>query len=381
MKEIPWSKFYYNEDEKKQVLEVFATGWFSSGPKVEELEKRMAEYVGVKYAVAMSTGTAALDVALKILGVQSEHEVIIPAMTYIATANAVSYQNAVPVFADIDPQTYTINPGEIERLITPQTRCIIPVDYAGHAADYDRINTIARKHKIAVLEDGAPGLCGEYKGRKLCSFGDMAITSFHVAKIFSTIEGGMLFTNNKEHYKRARIIRWQGEDPVKKYYHPEVGFNYRMTDLHAAIGLAQTSPQRMSAVLNHRRQGAQYYLKRLANVPGMTLPFVSPDCVHPWFLFPVLVPSRDKIQQFLLDHGVKANVSWPLPIYKQEAYAAYRHCFCPVAEKVTASVLCLPLFYQITREEQDYVIEMLLRGFKKFAFSGTKKDSTKVIHV
>lgn len=375
MRDIPWSKFYYDEDEKKQVLEVFETGWFSSGPKVEEFEKRMAAYVGVKYAVAVSTGTAALDIALKIVGVKRDDEVIIPAMTYIATANAVCYQDATPVFADIDPKTYTICPQEIEKLITPRTRCIIPVDYAGHAADYDAINAIARKHKLAVVEDGAPGLCGSYKGKKLCSFGDIAITSFHVAKIFSTIEGGMLFTNNEEYYKKARIIRWQGEDPKKKYYHPLVGFNYRMTDLHAAIGLAQTSAKRIAAVLESRRTGAEYYLKRLAGVPGITLPYVSPDCEHPWFLFPTLVNNRDAIQQFLLEKGVKANVSWPLPVYKQEAYEKYQHYDCPVTEKVTSSVLCLPLYFKITKDDQDYVIETLLAALEKFSHLKTAKTS------
>ncbi|MCB9770990.1 MAG: DegT/DnrJ/EryC1/StrS family aminotransferase [Candidatus Omnitrophica bacterium] len=375
MIDIPWSKFYYDEDEKNQVLEVFETGWFSSGPKVEEFEKRMADYVGVKYAVAVSTGTAALDIALKIVGVKRDDEVIIPAMTYIATANAVCYQDATPVFADIDPKTFTIDPNVIEKLITAKTRCIIPVDYAGHAADYDRINAIARKYKLAVVEDGAPGLCGSYKGKKLCSFGDMAITSFHVAKIFSTIEGGMLFTNNEDYYKKARIIRWQGEDPKKKYYHPLIGFNYRMTDLHAAIGLAQTSPKRVAAVLESRRSGAEYYFKRLEGVSGITLPYVSADCIHPWFLFPTLVANRDQIQQFLLEKGIKANVSWPLPVYKQEAYEKYQHYVCPVTERITSSVLCLPLFFKITREDQDHVIDALLAALEKFSGLQTQKIS------
>lgn len=363
--QIPWSKLYFDDDELNNVIEVVKSRWVSTGPKVEEFERRLADYVGVKYAVAVSSGTAALDIALKILGITPEDEVIIPAMTYIATANAVSYQNATPVFADIDPKTYTIDPADIESRITSRTKCIIPVDYAGHAADYDRIGKIARQHNLFIVEDGAPGLCGQYKDRMLCSFGDMAITSFHVAKIFTTVEGGMIFTDNKEYYEKARIIRWQGEDPNHKYHHPLVGFNYRMTDLHAAIGLAQTSPRRIEKVLASRRQAADYYRARLRGIPSVTLPYVSPDCVHPWFLFPILIPNRDKIQQYLFDKDIKANVSWPLVIYRQEPYRKFKKTPCPVSERITNEILCLPLFYQISREEQDCVIEQLLAGLEK----------------
>lgn len=363
---------YFDDDEMKNVVEVIKSRWVGTGPKVKEFEARMAQYVGVKHAIATSNGTAALDVAFKCLEIQPGDEIIIPALTYIATAHAVCYQGAVPVFADIDPRTFTIDPADIERKITRKTRCIIPVDYAGQGPDYDRVLAIARKHKLFVVEDGAPGLCGEYKGKKLCSFGDLAITSFHIAKIFTTVEGGMVFTNSDEYDRRARIIRWQGEDPDHKYIHPLLGFNHRMTDLNAAIGLAQTTAERIKNVLASRKQGADYYFSRLRGVPNITLPHVAPDVTHPWFLFPVLVPNRDKVQAMLLEKGIRVNVSWPLAVYQQEPYKKFKREACPVAERVTREVMCLPLFYQISREEQDYVIEHLQAVLEKC--SGMKKQ-------
>ena len=359
---IEWCKFYMDDDEKKNVMEVLNSGWLSTGPKVKEFEEIMAKYVGAKHAIAVSNGTAALDIALKILNIQPNDEVIIPAMTYIATAHAVCYQGAIPVCADIDPKTFNIDPKDIERKITSKTKCVIPIDYAGQGADYDAIIKIAKKHKLYVVEDGAPGLFGKYKGKALCSMGDIATTSFHTAKIISTIEGGMIFTDNDEYNRLARIIRWQGEDPYRKYYHPRLGFNHRMTDLSAAIGLAQVSKGRVKNVLASRKNGAEYYISKLKGVKNITLPYVSKNCTHSWFLFPILIPHRDEVNDILLKNGIKANISWPMTVYRQESYKKFKRSSYPIAERVTNEILCLPLFYQITKLEQDYVVENLIEA-------------------
>lgn len=360
---VPWSKLFLNEDELNGVIDVIKSNWLSMGPKVKEFEEKMASYVRIKHAIAVNSGTAALDIALKVLGITSNDEVIVPAMTYIATANAVLYQHAIPVFADIDTRTFNIDPDDVKRKITSKTKCIIPIDYGGQSADYERLEQIAQENNLFLVEDGAPGLGGEYKGKKICSFGDIAITSFHAAKNFTTVEGGMIFTNNDEYAKKARVIRAQGEDPDNKYHHPVLGHNFRMTDINAAIGLAQTA--RMEKVLSSRRRAAEYYISKLRDYKSITIPYVKTDCVHAWFLFPILISNRDKVKNYLFEKDITANVSWPMPVYDQKIYKPFKKGICPVAEEITKKNLCLPMYYQITREEQDYVIEHLIDAVER----------------
>ena len=355
---VPWARPYIGNEEWQAVKRCFESGWLSMGALVEKFEKKTASYIGVKQAIAVNSGTAALDVALKVLGIGSNDEVIVPAMAYIATANAVLYQNAVPVFADIDSRTFNIDPIDVRRKITRRTKCIIAIDYAGQAANFENLKKIAKEYNLFLVEDGAPSLGGVYNGKKLCSFGDISITSFHIAKIFTTIEGGMLFTDKDEYAKKAKIIRSQGEDPDKKYHHPVLGHNFRMTDLNAAIGLAQTS--RMKDVLLSRKKTAEYYISKLMDNRCIITPYVAPGSTHAWFLFPILISNRDKVKAYLAEKGISTNVSWPIPIYDQKIYRPFKKEICPVAEKITKEILCLPMFYRITKKEQDYIIKHLL---------------------
>ena len=357
---VPWARLYIDDDELNEVVKVVKSTWLSMGPKVQELEEKMAHYIGVKHAIAVNSGTAALDVALKVLGISAADEVIVPAMAYIATVNSVMYQHATPVFADIDMKTYNIDPVDVQRKITDKTKCIIPIDYGGQSANYDVLRKIAVGNNLFIVEDGAPGLGGGYNGRKLCSFGDLSITSFHAAKVFTTIEGGMVFTDNDEYARKARIIRSQGEDPEKKYHHPLLGHNYRITDMNGAIGLAQFG--RLEDIMESRSRAAGYYLSKLEEDGAITLPYVEPFNVHAWFLFPVLISNRNKVMDYLAEKGISTNVSWPMPVYDQEVYKPYKKEACPVAEEVTKRILCLPMFFKITREEQDYVIENLIQA-------------------
>lgn len=358
-KKVPWFKLYIGEAEQKEVNEVVRSGWMSMGPKTQAFEKRMASYVGVKHAVALNSGTAALDIALKVLNVGPGDEVIVPAMTYIATANAVLYQHATPVFADIDPQTLTLDPKDVEKKITSKTKAIIPVNYGGLAANYEALQNIATRHGLKIVEDAAPSLGGTYKNKRHCSLGDISITSFHTAKIFTSIEGGMIFTDSDEYNEMSRIIRSQGEDPKKKYHHPVLGHNFRLSDIHAAVGLAQTEPARMEAVLTSRRRAAEYYLEQLKKIPQVVLPYMPQDSTRAWFLFPILIPHRDQVRAFMLERGVETNVSWPMPIYAQKPYLEFNAEKCPVSERVTQQILCLPMYYELTPEEQDHVMDSL----------------------
>jgi dTDP-4-amino-4,6-dideoxygalactose transaminase len=360
---IPWAKPYLDEAESKEINDCLRSGWYAMGPRVKQLEETVKKLVSVKQTVAVNSGTAALDVALKILGIKPGDEVIVPAMTYIATVNAVLYQCATPVFADIEEETYNISPADIEKKITKKTKCIIAIDYAGQGAAYNEIQKIAKKHKLYLIEDGAPGFGGKYQGRDLCTFGDIATTSFHMAKIFTTIEGGMVFTNNARYAEAARIIRSQGEDPHKKYFHPRLGHNYRMSDLHAAIGIAQLG--RFAKILNKRKEIAGFYTEAMKNTGEIKLPAVRKGDASAWFLYPVLVNKRDKVRTYLAERGIATNVSWPMPVYRQKFYQAYKHKIAPVAERVTKSVLCLPLYYEMTGDEQNYVVETLIKAVKE----------------
>jgi perosamine synthetase len=355
-KRIPWAVPYIGSEEAEEVADSFRSNWLTMGPKVKRLEQDVADYLGVKHAVAVSNGTAALDVALKVLGIGPGDEVIIPAFTYIATANAVLYQHATPVLADIEPKTFNMDPEDVARKITPRTRCIMPIDYGGQSSDYQALMEIADKHGIPLVEDGAESLGAKYRGRKLCTFGELGTTSFHAAKVITTVEGGMVITDDDEHARVARIIRNQGEDPANKYHHPYLGHNYRMTDLHAAIGLAQF--KRLDEVLRKRAEISDYYTSNLQEFQDVvTLPYVDPENKPAWFFYPILAENRDQIITYLAGKGVDVRVAWPLPIHKQPLYQRLLgEVYYPVAEEVAAHVLNLPIYYGMTDEEMLYVM-------------------------
>ncbi|TAJ10905.1 MAG: aminotransferase class I/II-fold pyridoxal phosphate-dependent enzyme [Nitrospirae bacterium] len=355
-RKIPWAIPYIGEEEQNEVADTVRSAWVTMGPKVARLEREMAAYVGVKYAVAVSSGTAALDVALKVLHIGPGDEVIVPALTYIATANAVLYQHATPVLADVDPTTFNLDPEDVRRRITPRTKCIMPIDYGGQSADYDALGRIAREHGLALVEDGAQSLGGEYKGRRLCSFGVMSTVSFHAAKVITSVEGGMVLTDDEKLADLARVLRNQGEDPVNKYHHAVLGHNYRMTDLHAAVGLAQF--RRLNEVLRRRAEIADFYTKRLTGLEGkLTLPAVAPERRHAWFFYPVLLHNRDEVVGYLKEKGIDTRIAWPLPIHKQPLYRSFfEGARFPVAERLADSVLNLPLYYEMSEEEAQYVV-------------------------
>jgi len=332
------------------------------GDKVRELEILLSNIVQSVYSVAVNSGTAALDTALKLIGVGKGDEVVIPALSYIATGNAVLYQNATPVFADIDPERYTISPDSVRQKITSKTKAVIAIDYAGQAADYDGLRDVLKGKNIYLVEDGAPGLGGKYKGKPLCSRGDVSITSFHMAKMFTSIEGGMVFTERKDWDQTAKMMRSQGENPSTKYHHPVLGHNYRMSDLHAAIGLEQI--KRFEIVLNKRRKLAHRYSDTLGEVNRIHLPKVAEGNEHAWFLYPILVARRDKTAAGLREKGIETNISWPMPIYEQKIYQKYHRQECPVAKSLAQRVLCLPLYYEMTDNEHDYVVERLIEAVK-----------------
>jgi len=357
---VPWARPYFDSAEVDSVNKTLTTGWLSQGENVKALEARICELTGSTFAVAVNSGTAALDVALKLLNIKPGDKVLVPAFTYIASVNCILYQGAKPVFVDIDPCTFNLSVDSAQRRVTSSCKAVIVIDYAGQSAAWNELRSFADEFGLSLVEDAAPAMGGKYNRKSLGTMGDIGITSFHIAKNFTSVEGGMLFLHDKELDSRARIIRSQGESPEVKYRHVELGHNYRMTDLHAAVGLAQFS--RYHAVLEDRTRAADYYSEHLTNINGITVPLVLPGNTHGWFLYPILINKRNQIREHLTEMGVETNVSWPYPAYEQPYLKQYFSEPCPVTEQVCSEVLCLPLYYGITQEEQDYVISSIERS-------------------
>jgi len=361
--QVPWANPWLDESEGQELMAAYDSTWLSMGPRTKTFEGRMRAYIGVKHAIAVSNGTDAIDLALKAIGVGLGDEVIVPAMTFIATVSAVLYQHAVPVFADIELDTYNIDPMAIEKLITKKTKCILYIDYGGNPADHDGLKRLSQQSGIPLVHDAAQSLGAEYKGEKLCKQGLVGTTSFHTAKLMTTIEGGMVFTENDEIARSVRMMRNQGEDPDRKYIHQVLGTNSRLTDLQAAIGLKQLD--KFEIILKRRSEIAQYYYSRFKISPKIKLPIIRTGAKNAWFFAPILVENRDKAAKALGEAGIATRVAYPMPAYEQPFFERYREknqkYDCPNAKWMTERVLNLPMFHAISSQELEYVAENVLR--------------------
>ncbi|KKT25439.1 MAG: Glutamine-scyllo-inositol transaminase [Candidatus Magasanikbacteria bacterium GW2011_GWA2_43_9] len=331
---IPVANTFIGEEEAKAAYDVIKSGWLSSGPKVKEFEVEFAKEVGAKHAIAVNNGTSALHVSLAALGIKEGDEVIIPTLTFISTANSVLYQNATPVLAECDPKTYNITPEEIERRITKKTKAIIPVDMNGMPIDYDSILEVAKKHNLRVIADSAESLGSTYKGRKVGSIAPIHIFSFFPNKNITTGEGGMITTNDDELAKKMRVIMNQGQD--YRYHHVELGYNYRMTNFQAAIGLEQL--KRLKKVISEKQKLAEKYNLAFKDDKNIRIPFV-PEYVtqHAWYMYTISVPNlnRDEIVKQLELQNIETRLSFP-PVHIQPYYQErfnYMNDMLPVSLK------------------------------------------------
>jgi perosamine synthetase len=362
---IPVAAPALNGNEKAYVLDCLESTWISSSGKyLDRFEAAFAEFCGVKHAVACSNGTTALHLALVSLGVGPDDEVIVPTLTFVATANTVTYCGARPVFVDAEPETWTIDPAAIEAKITPRTRGIIPVHLFGHPADMDAIRAIARRHGLFVLEDAAQAHGAEYRGRRAGSLGDAATFSFFGNKIVTTGEGGMVTTDDASIAERMRLLRTHGMDPDRRYWHPVIGYNYRMTNLAAAIGLAQL--ERVHWQLDRRQEIAAWYREALGlgQAEVLTGQAERPWVRHAWWMFSVLVSGegadRDGVMEILSQRGIETR---PIvhPLHTLPPYrAATRDERFPVAEAIARSGINLPTWAGLTRAQVHVVSEALL---------------------
>jgi len=363
---IPWARPEIASTELDEIVDSFKTDWLTMGPKVRKFEAAMAEYLGVPYVVAVTNGTVALDIALKILGVGPGDEVIVPAMTYFATAASVSYQHSVPVFVDIEVESYNLDPERVEEAITPKTKGVTYIDYGGNVADFKGLKAVAEKHGLFLLQDAAQSLGAVYGGVPAGAQTDISTMSFHMAKVMTTVEGGMIFTHSEEYAHEARILRNQGESD--KYLHSKLGTNARMTDISAAIGLVQFG--KLPWMLQERQRVAKRYDSHFEGHPGIEIMKCErPNSKHAYFFYPILVENRDGLALHLREKGIDTRIAYPLPVYEQEVYRSgrilCRHMSCPVAERFTSKVINLPIFPSMDDGQIDIVAGEILEKVER----------------
>ncbi len=368
---IPYGRQSIDEEDIQAIIDVLHSDYLTTGPKVAEFERKVADYVGAKYAVAVSNGTAALHIACLAAGISKGDEVITTPVTFAASSNCVLYCGGIPVFADIDADTYNIRPQEIEQKITGKTKAIIPVHYTGQPCDMEAITAIARKHNLLVIEDAAHALGASYKGKRIGSISDMTCFSFHPVKPITTGEGGMVVTDNEGLYKKLILFRSHGitrdgelmtENQGDWYYQQlELGYNYRITDISCALGCSQMD--KLDSFLEKRKEIAYRYDKAFKDVEGIKIPQQMENCSSGWHLYmiQVLNKKRKEVFEYLRAAGIGVNVHY-IPVYQHPYYRnhGYSGCCLPNAESFYERAISLPVYPALTAEQQQYIINKVI---------------------
>jgi perosamine synthetase len=377
--EIPLSRPDITEHEIEAIVSVLRTPHLSLGPKLGEFEAKLAEYAGVKYAVCVNSGTSALHLIIKALGIGEGDEVITTPFSFVASANCILFERATPVFADIDPLTWNIDPHLIEEKITSNTKAILGVDIFGHPADWDRLREIAEKYKLRLIEDAAEALGAEYKKKKAGSLADGAVFAFYPNKQITTGEGGAIVTDHEEMAELCRSLRNQGRSKDGGWLeHERLGYNYRLSDINCALGIAQL--ERVEELLSKRERVAQLYNERLETIDGIQIPYVSPHVKKSWFVYVVRLhdglaqEDRNNIIKGLREKGIECS-NYFGPIHLQPFYRrmfGYQQGDFPVTEKVAARTIALPFYSALSAHEINYCCTALERLVK------TKLDESHV---
>jgi len=380
--EIPFHKPYITNDEIEEVVDTLKKGWLTMGPKTIEFEEKFKSFVNSKYAVSLNSCTAALHLALGAMGIKPGDEVIIPAITFTATAEVICYFDAKPVIVDVEPETFTIDVKEIEKAITSKTVAIIPVHYGGHPANLDDINDLAKKYDLKVIEDAAHSLPAYYKGTIIGSHSDAVAFSFYATKTLATGEGGMLTTNNEEIAEKSKIMRLHGisKDAWKRYQKGGsweynvvgAGFKYNTTDINSSLGLRQLD--KVEKMWQMRKDIAKRYKKNFKDCDLLFLPVENSDCQSAWHLFPLrfniekLSISRDRIIELLNDFGIGTSVHF-IPLYR---FSFYKNLLKPnlnnfkVSEMFYKQIVSLPIFPGMSEKETDYICDKVIEICKKY---------------
>ncbi|PEB41335.1 UDP-4-amino-4,6-dideoxy-N-acetyl-beta-L-altrosamine transaminase [Bacillus pseudomycoides] len=369
---LPYGKQSIDEDDIQAVINVLKSDFITTGPTIKQFENQVAAYVGAKYAVAFSSGTAALHGACFAAGISNDDEVITTSMTFAASSNCVLYQGGVPVFTDIKSDTYNIDPNLIKDKITNKTKAIIPVHFTGQPVELEKISKIAQEYNLTVIEDAAHALGATYKKKKIGSISDMTMFSFHPVKHITTGEGGIITTNNEYYYQKLLQFRTHGitrnpnnltENHGPWYYEMQfLGYNYRMTDIQAALGLSQL--QKLDSFIAKRKQYVSMYNMALKDLPEVILPKQLDHVDSSWHLYiiqlnlPMLKVDRKEIFQALQQENIGVNVHY-IPIHLQPYYQklGYQKGICPNAEKLYESIITLPLFSEMSEQDANDVIQ------------------------
>ena len=374
MRQIPTGKPSIGHEDVLAVQQALLSGWLTTGPKVQEFEQAFARYVGSRYAIAVSSGTAALELALACLDITAG-EIITTPFTFVATANAILYNDLKPVFVDIDPETLNINPQKIEAAITKDTKAILYVDYAGQPCDIDSIRQIAERNNLFLVEDAAHALGARYGSTRVGAIADLTTFSFHPLKNMTTGEGGMITTNQEKLYRKLLLLRNHGLDKEDKkfggawsYNMKLLGRNYRLSDLQCALGLTQL--QKIEQLNQKRAAVVNRYREAFSSIPEISVLTVQEKAAPAWHLFVILLRGvgRNALFEELGHRGVKANVHY-IPIYHFDYYQTLG--FCPTdfpnTEKAFKNILTLPLYADISGEEVAHVIGAVKESIKKLA--------------
>lgn len=366
---LPYSTQQISDEDIKAVIETLKSPYLTTGPKVSEFEKVVADYVGATYAVAFSNGTAALHAACYAAGITQGDEVITTPITFAASANCVRYMGGEVIFADIDEETYNLDPKEVEKKITSKTKAIIPVDFTGQPVDIDAFMEIGKKHNIVIIEDGAHSLGASYKKRKVGATADMTMFSFHPVKPITTGEGGMIVTNNRTYYEKLRLFRGHGitqtayaKEQGDWYYEmTDLGYNYRMTDIQAALGISQMN--RLDEFIEKRQELANLYTEKINQLPTLKAPNQLADTKSGWHLYSVqldevaLGKTRKEVFEDLRNANIGVHVHY-IPVYWHPYYQelGYKKGICPKAEQWYERALTLPLHPQMNEADVDFVL-------------------------
>lgn len=365
---IPYGRQSIDEEDIRAVTDVLKGDYLTTGPKIAEFEKIVCDYTGAGYAAAVANGTAALHAACFAAGIGPGDEVITTPITFAASANCVLYCGGTPVFADIRPDTYNIDPEDIRRKITDKTKAIIAVHYTGQPCEMDEIHSIAQEHNLMVIEDAAHALGADYKGKKIGNVSDMTTFSFHPVKHITTGEGGMITTNDRKLYERLKLFRshgitretdlMTGNEGGWYYEQLDLGYNYRITDIQCALGISQM--KKLDQFVARRRRLVQRYNEAFRDIREIVCPFQREGCNNSWHLYVIQVPEgrRKAVYDKLQEAGIHVNVHY-IPVYKHPYYRehGYAQTYCVNAEALYESIISLPLYYSMTEEEQDYVID------------------------
>lgn len=360
---ISISKPVIDDDEIQAVAEVLRSGMLAQGKVVKEFEYALSEYIGIKNAIAISNGTVALDIALKSLNIKHGDEVIIPSFTFISTANAVLFQGAKPVFVDVNERTFNIDPGDVLERITDRTKAVIGVHLFGHPFDVKKLQDICDDHNLYLIEDCAQSIGAEYEGRQTGSFGIAGCFSFYATKNMTTGEGGLITTSSDESSTICRLLRNHGES--QKYYHTMLGYNYRMTDIQAAIGIVQLKKLNK---FNERRINNATYLNKHLKVSGLRTPYKKKNVRHVYHQYAVAIEgdfpvTRNEFAGYLREKGIGSAIHYPLPIHKQPLYQRLgytdENVRCPNAAELSGKILSLPVHPGLGEEDLVYIADTI----------------------